>query len=145
MIDIDNFTRQHKDILNDINEIDKIISKQDYEEHLSEFVSHINSLAGKLKIHLSYEDKFLYPHLINGQDAELKDMAEEYIHEMGDIANVFTAYKNEFNTRSKINERLDTFKFDTKSILDKIKNRISKEENGLYKIIVEKKLWWNRS
>lgn len=140
MVDINNFTRQHKDILSDINEIDKIVSKQDYEEHLSEFVSHINSLAGKLKVHLSYEDKFLYPNLINGEDMELKNMAEEYIREMGDIANVFTAYKDEFNTKSKINERLDTFKVDTKRILDEIKNRISKEENGLYKVIVEKEL-----
>lgn len=140
MIDINNFIRQHKDILSDINEIDKIVSKQDYEEHLSEFVSHINSLAGKLKIHLSYEDKFLYPNLINGEDVELKNVAEEYMHEMGDIANVFTAYKNEFNTRSKINERLDTFKVDTNRILGEIKNRISKEENGLYKVIVEKQL-----
>lgn len=140
MIDINNFIRQHKDILSDINEIDKIVSKQDYEEHLSEFVSHINSLAGKLKIHLSYEDKFLYPNLINGHDIELKNMTEEYIREMGDIADVFTAYKNEFNTRSKINERLDTFKVDTKRILDEIKNRISKEENGLYKVILQREL-----
>lgn len=142
-MDINNFIRQHKDILSDINEIDKIVSKQDYEEHLSEFVSHINSLAGKLKIHLSYEDKFLYPNLINGEDTELKNMAEEYMREMGDIADVFTAYKNEFNTRSKINERLDTFKVDTKRILAEIKNRILKEENGLYKVIVEKEIWWN--
>ena len=140
MIDINNFIRQHKDILSDINEIDKIVSKQDYEEHLNEFVSHINSLAGKLKVHLSYEDKFLYPNLIKGEDMELKSMTEEYMREMGDIADVFTAYKNEFNTRSKINERLDTFKVDTKRILDEIKNRISKEENGLYKVIVEKEI-----
>jgi len=140
MTDINNFTRQHKDILSDINEIDKIVSKQDYEEHLNEFVSHINSLAGKLKIHLSYEDKFLYPNLINGQDTELKNMAEEYIQEMGDIADVFAVYKDEFNTKSKINDKLDTFKADTKRILDEIKNRISKEENGLYKVIVEKEL-----
>ena len=122
MIDINNFIRQHKDILSDINEIDKIVSKQDYEEHLNEFVSHINSLAGKLKVHLSYEDKFLYPNLIKGEDMELKSMTEEYMREMGDIADVFTDYKNEFNTRSKINERLDTFKVDTKRILDEIQN-----------------------
>lgn len=140
MIDINNFTRQHKDILSDINEIDKIVSKQDYKEHLNEFVSHINSLAGKLKIHLSYEDKFLYPNLINGESTELKNMAEEYMCEMGDISDVFTAYKNAFNTKSKISPQIDTFKDDTKRILDKIKNRISKEESGLYKLILDKEL-----
>ncbi|MFL0250934.1 hemerythrin domain-containing protein [Clostridium neuense] len=140
MIDISNFTRQHKDILSDINEIDKIVNRQDYEEYLNEFVSHINNLSGRLKIHLSYEDKFLYPSLVDGQDTELKNLAQEYAHEMGDIADVFSHYKNEFNTKSKIIERLDTFKVNTKHILDEIKNRISKEENGLYKVILEKRL-----
>ncbi len=138
MTNIDNFIRQHKDIIEEVNHIDKTISKQDYQDHLDDFVSHINKLAGKLKIHLNSEDKFLYPNLVNGADIELKNMANSYIEDMGNIANAFTNYKNEFNTKSKINQKLDTFVSQTKLIVNKIRNRISKEETGLYKLIVEK-------
>ena len=43
-------------------------------------------------------------------------MANSYINEMGNIASVFTDYKNQFNTKNKINEKLDTFIDQTKSI-----------------------------
>ena len=138
MINIDNFIRQHKDIIEELNHIDKIINKQDYQNNLDGFVSHINNLAGKLKIHLNSEDKFLYPNLINGEDIKLKSMANSYMNEMGNIADAFTNYKNEFNTKSKINEKLDTFISQTKPILNEIKKRISKEETELYKLILKK-------
>ncbi|WP_242851476.1 hypothetical protein [Clostridium sp. DMHC 10] len=87
---------------------------------------------------MSYEDKFLYPNLINGEDTQLKNMANLYMHEMGDISSVFTDYKNKYNTKSKVNDRLNTFEADTSDILNDIKNRIAKEENELYKLIVQK-------
>lgn len=137
MINIDNFMRQHKEIIEELDCIDKILNKQDYQSYLGDFVSHINSLAGKLKIHLSTEDKFLYPNLINGKDIEMKNMANSYIDEMGNIANTFTDYKNKFNTKSKINEKLDVFMSETKYILTEIRKRILKEENELYRLIVK--------
>lgn len=138
MINMENFMRQHKDIIEELNYIEKIVNNRDYLNHLDDFVSHINNLAGKLKIHLNSEDKFLYPNLIDGEDIELKNMANDYINEMGNIADTFTIYKNEFNTKSKINEKIDTFISRTKPILSEIKNRILKEENELYKLVIKK-------
>lgn len=137
MVNMDNFMRQHKDIIEELGIIDKIISKQDYLNYLDEFVSHINNLAGRLKIHLNSEDNFLYPNLLNGENLNLKEMANSYIEEMGDIANEFAKYKNQFNTKRKINERLDTFITQTKLIVNQIKMRILKEENELYMLIKE--------
>ncbi|GEQ21745.1 cation-binding protein [Clostridium butyricum] len=137
MINIDNFMRQHKEIIEELDCISKILNKQDYPNYLDEFVSHINKLAGKLNVHLSTEDKFLYPNLINGEDRQLKSMANSYIDEMGNISNVFADYRNKFNTKSKINERLDTFISETKPILNEIRKRIQKEETELYRLIVE--------
>lgn len=138
MINIDNFMRQHKEIIEELDCIGKILNKQDYQNYLDEFVSHINKLAGKLNVHLSTEDKFLYPNLINGKDGELKSMANSYIDEIGNLSNLFTEYRNKFNTKSKINERLDTFISETKSIVNEIRKRIKKEETELYRLIVEK-------
>lgn len=140
MININNFMRQHNGITEELDYIDTILNKPDYESYLDDFVSHINNLAGKLKIHLISEDKFLYPNLVNGEDMGLKNMANEYIHEMGNIANTFTAFKNQINTKNKINEKLDTFIDETKSILSDIRKRISKEETELYRLILKKEI-----
>lgn len=137
MINIDNFKRQHREVIEELDCIGKILNKQDYQNYLDEFVSHINKLAGKLNVHLSTEDKFLYPNLINVEDRQLKSMANSYINEMGNISNAFADYRNKFNTKSKINERLDTFISETKPILNEIRKRIQKEETELYRLIVE--------
>nr|WP_315675503.1 hemerythrin domain-containing protein [Clostridium sp. 19966] len=98
-------------------------------------VFHMNNLAGKLRIHLNSEDKFLYPNLVNGEDMKLKALANEYIEDMGGIFNQFSEYKNKFNTKSKIKDNNKTFLQETRLIIDKIKKRIDKEENELYKLI----------
>jgi len=135
-MNIDNLMREHKGIFEEIEYITNLINKSDLESNLLDITGHINKLAGKLKIHLGSEDKFLYPSLLNGTDDKLKNLANSYINEMGDISDVFTDYKNGFNTKSKIlSEGIDKFVLETKKILKSIESRITKEENGLYKMI----------
>ncbi|CUU50315.1 hemerythrin domain-containing protein [Clostridium beijerinckii] len=135
-MNIDNLMREHKGIFEEINYINESINNKKFESDLLDITTHINKLAGKLKIHLSSEDKFLYPNLLNGDDNKLKNLANSYINEMGGISDTFTNYKNKFNTKSKIiSEGNKVFISETKKILVAIEKRISKEESELYKLI----------
>ncbi|AQS07210.1 hemerythrin domain-containing protein [Clostridium beijerinckii] len=135
-MNIDNLMREHKGIFEEINYISESINNKKFESDLLDITTHINKLAGKLKIHLSSEDKFLYPNLLNGDDNKLKNLANSYINEMGGISDTFTNYKNKFNTKSKIiSEGNEVFISETKKILVAIEKRISKEESELYKLI----------
>lgn len=135
-MNIDNLMREHKGIFEEINYISESINNKKFESDLLDITTHINKLAGKLKIHLSSEDKFLYPNLLNGDDNKLKNLANSYINEMGGISDTFTDYKNKFNTKSKIiSEGNEVFINETKKILVAIEKRISKEESELYKLI----------
>ncbi|ABR36465.1 hemerythrin domain-containing protein [Clostridium beijerinckii] len=135
-MNIDNLMREHKGIFEEINYINESINNKKFESNLLDITTHINKLAGKLKIHLSSEDKFLYPNLLNGDDNKLKNLANSYINEMGGISDTFTNYKNKFNTKSKIiSEGNEVFTSETKKILVAIEKRISKEESELYKLI----------
>ena len=135
-MNIDNLMREHKGIFEEINYINESISNKKFESDLLDITTHINKLAGKLKIHLSSEDKFLYPNLLNGDDNKLKNLANSYINEMGGISDIFTNYKNKFNTKSKIiSEGNEVFISETQKILQAIEKRISKEETELYKLI----------
>lgn len=139
MAQLDNLLRQHKDIMDEVKHIEDILNKSDYENFLGDLAIHISLLAGKLKIHLTNEDKFLYPDLLNNQNDKIKKMATEYINEMGQISELYTNYKNQFNTKSKIDGNINTFLKQSHDIISAIKVRISKEENELYKLISNEK------
>nr|WP_278330534.1 hemerythrin domain-containing protein [Clostridium magnum] len=92
----------------------------------------MNTLAGKLNIHMNSEDKFLYPELINSRDEQLKQIAKQYSEEMGNIHQEFSNYKNKFNTKTKILSDVDGFLKESKEIIKLLENRISKEDIYLY-------------
>lgn len=137
-MNLSNLIRQHVDIRDEIKYINEVVDKSSIELNTMDIASRINKLAGKLQVHLMSEDKFLYPSLINGKDLELRDMATLYMDEMGEISEVFKEYKNKFNTKNKIEANKEGFFQETKIILKEIEERIDKEENGLYKLIISK-------
>lgn len=57
-MNIDNLMREHKGIFEEINYISESINNKKFESDLLDITTHINKLAGKLKIHLSSEDNF---------------------------------------------------------------------------------------
>lgn len=135
-MNIDNLMREHKGIFEEINYISESINNKKFESDLLDITTHINKLAGKLKIHLSSEDKFYTLIYLMEMIINLKNLANSYINEMGGISDTFTNYKNKFNTKSKIiSEGNEVFISETKKILVAIEKRISKEESELYKLI----------
>lgn len=139
MINLENLIRQHKTIFTEINFIMGEVEKGST-INVTETVLHINKLAGHLSIHLMNEDKFLYPKLLNSIDSAVQRLALQYNNEMGDLASIFTKYKNDYNTSNKINEKEDLFINDTKKVMKALIKRIEKEDNGLYKLIKDTNL-----
>lgn len=125
------FHRQHKDIYNAMDEIIKVISSDEIDA--MKLARLINRLAGQLNIHLSSEDKFLYPRLLD--DEKVSDMARSYIDEMGHILKEFTEYREKYNTKTKVLVDINKTVIETKSILKKIRKRMNKEEGELYLLI----------
>ena len=129
------YLEQHKSIGSEIEKIKEIIKINDFEEHADEIAHHINTLAGKLKIHLLNEDRYLYPNLKESKDNNVANLAQEYQDEMGDFALEFTNFKDKYNTKSKLLINKLDFRSEIDFIIRKIENRIKKEENGIYKLI----------
>lgn len=138
MINLEQLNKQHLSIKEEINTIMELAAKADYEKYLMDITLHINKLAGLLNIHLLSEDDFMYPALKASADGEIKSMADSYSLEMGDLVTEFTAYKTRYNTKNKVLADMEGFLPATKEILKKIKNRMDKEDNNLYKLISEK-------
>lgn len=131
-MNISNLERQHTEIKELFEKIDKHIKSSNLMDNIASMVWDINTLAGKLNIHMRTEDRFLYPELINSNNDKLKKMATEYSDEMGNIHSVFTEYKNKFNTRNKILSNKEEFIKESKRVLALLVNRIEKEDLKLY-------------
>lgn len=131
-MNIDNLERQHLDIKGLLKKINSILSIRNMEDSLDELVWDINTLAGKLNIHMKTEDKFLYPELINSSNTNLRNISKEYSEEMGSIHIIFTEFKNQFNAKNKILNDKDKFLIESKKVLKLLENRIEKEDKSLY-------------
>lgn len=132
MANINNLERQHSEIKELFSKIKQEVISSNITSNLDTLVKNINTLSGKLNIHMSSEDKFLYPRLIESKDDQLKQIAKQYSEEMGSIHIKFNDYKNKFNTKSKIVSDVDGFLKESKEIIKLLENRISKEDTHLY-------------
>jgi hypothetical protein len=108
--------------------------------NVSDAALYINRLAGKLKIHMLEEDKYLYPELLTCSDPEIRMITTKYISEMGDLAEQYIQFKNKYNVGSKIAANMEVFLGDTRKILDALTGRMKKEDKGLYQLIKDKNL-----
>lgn len=140
MINLENMNRQHAAIMNEVCVIEEEIKKEKDNINYMDIALHINRLAGQLKMHLLEEDKYLYPDLLKCKDKEVQAMAQQYISEMGNLDEAYTAYKVAFNVSSKIKMNKDLFISETKKTMDALRKRMDKENQQLYRIIVERKL-----
>lgn len=127
--------RQHDEILELADNIMKIIDGGKIEENISEVVKDINTMSGKLRIHLSSEDNYLYPKLLDSEDVKLRDFGKKYYEEMKSVTEKYEEYKYKFNTSFKIKEDIENFKLDTKNVFKVLKDRINKENRELYPLI----------
>ncbi len=128
---LDNFKRQHAEIGALVDRL-LSVSERDVEEEALAVAKDLNLLAGKIKIHLREEDRLLYPALKDHKNPDLAAVHDDYMGEMAGIADVFEAYKLQFNTATKLNADPERFVSETERVLGTLSERIAREDRDLY-------------
>ncbi len=134
MSNVDKLKKQHSDILALIQQIDTLAG-QDLKNNAKEIAFQINSLSGKLKMHLMSEDQFLYPSLMNSENSSVKNTAQKFNQEMGGLADKLGQFVQNFNTASKILQNEGTFTVEAKKMFQLIIDRTNREDRQLYPLI----------
>ena len=129
--------KQHKKINNIINDLEEIISNEDLKtkDAAKSIRKKLSMLSGTLKIHMQREDKFLYPELLESDKESTKKLTKEFIDEMGDLANEFKDFNENYKRYSIISENPEKFSDELEDYLLILKNRISREENEIYSLL----------
>ncbi len=131
------YRQQHEDLLKIAAEISAHLNVTEISNNAKVVRSLLSKLLGTLKIHLSMEDKSLYPRLLENKDEKVKAAAKEFIDEMGHIGEAVKAYDTNWPTASSIQNDANGFIKQTKGIFDALAKRIDRENNVLYKIVDE--------
>lgn len=126
--------RQHKEIGDIIKKLEELVS-QDVVAKSFDISMSIALLAGKLTIHLNSEDKYLYPDLLQHQDAKVQQVSKQFSAEMGNLFKAFANYKNMYMLSQNIKRNPTVFLDETKVIISAIKKRVEHEEKDLYPLL----------
>ncbi|MDH4229369.1 MAG: hemerythrin domain-containing protein [Nitrospirota bacterium] len=135
MAKTDRFREQHNELLKIAGQIVPYLKESTLSKDASAVRDLLSKLMGTLKVHLSMEDKSLYPRLVSHPDKKVSKLAKDFIAEMGGIAKAVTAYAGKWNTEERIRAEAATFIAETKGLFDALGKRIERENNQLYPLL----------
>jgi hemerythrin len=135
MVLTENLLRQHHEILEIAQKICSYQTEQQVADNAFPISLLLGKLAGKISIHLSTEDKFVYPKLMQHQDITIQERSKRFADEMGDLAKTFENYKTRYLAATKISENASFFIGETKQIVAALSARVEKENNLLYPLL----------
>lgn len=127
--------RQHGEVMTLAHAIMDKIKQQTLEQDADQVAQNINWISGKLKLHLTNEDNYLYPSLVNSMDPSLVQFGRKYSTEMKSIARVYEDFKQSYNTPTKIRQNKAAFEKAYSHVYTALSRRIQKEETELYPLI----------
>ena len=134
-MDTDNLLRQHGEMLDLAAKIGAYQSQAQVKDNASTISNLLSQLAGKLKMHLMVEDKFVYPKLIIHSDVQIQKTSQDFANEMGYLCKAFGDYKTKYLGATKIADNADLFIADTKNIFAALTKRMDKETHSLYPLL----------
>jgi hypothetical protein len=95
----------------------------------------VRELFGKFSVHLAIEDNSLYPRTQALGDTRLREVAQRFQAEMGNLSQRFDAYRKSWPGPLAISRDPSQFVRETRDVLDALKARVAREETHLYDLI----------
>jgi hemerythrin-like domain-containing protein len=135
MADVHNLSRQHKEIQELLTKLNSFTTKDEVEKEAFKISMLIGQLAGKINIHLSNEDKFVYPKLKDSPDAKSRQVSENFSKEMGGLITVFAEFKTKYMSSTKLIANSSQFIIELQQLTKSIIKRSEKEEAELYPLL----------
>lgn len=135
MSNITNLQRQHKEIAEVIERLEKLIAAAEIAQNSNALSLDIAFLSGKLMNHLQSEDKFLYPELSNHSSPSVRSVSSRFMAEMGNLSEAFVNYKTKYMLSQNIKASPEQFRQESSQVFKAIRQRVLAEEKDLYPLL----------
>jgi hypothetical protein len=132
MAALDIFLKQHKELATQVQTLRASLKSGESLSSRADVVrSELSRLVGTLSVHLAMEDKYLYPRLAQDERADVAMCAKRLAHEMLPVASAVKEHSDLWQIRA-IREDSAGFALSTNLLLDRITERMAREEGELY-------------
>jgi len=133
MSTLDSYRGRHDELLNMISDLRAILDKEHLKIRPNAKTAHqlLCDLAGKVKEHLSEEDKGLYPPLLIHEDPKVKSIAWGFINGEKPLRKAFDGYHRKWLKNCDFNFT-DAFIQESHDIFEMIMKRIEQEQTILF-------------
>jgi hypothetical protein len=128
----DRFRHEHDELLSLAHELQALLDPQTLTTHGSAARSCLGKLMGKLVLHLTIEDKVLYPKLAACGDAAVAGLALKFLDEMKTTTVDVLAYNQRWARVSAIKANPAAFIDETRQVIKVLADRIDRENHELY-------------
>jgi hypothetical protein len=128
----DSFRAQHNDLLAIAKEIEASLKVDVLRKDARPVRFRLSKLAGILMVHLSAEDRWLYPKLSAHADASVSAISKRCVEEMGGLKDAFGAFMNRWSSTKDIQANPEAFVKDTQRLFAALYRRIDWENRELY-------------
>lgn len=125
------YQQQHVDILTTIKRM-RAHSQQGVAQHADDIAADVVALYTKVKLHLSVEDRVLYPAIDRMHDASISNLAHALHEEMDGLAARFIVFSRRWMRAGAIAAQPDDFRAEANVVLRALHKRIQKENVHFY-------------
>lgn len=130
-MDISRFMDHHTDILRSIKEM-RDLSKAGVTENARDIALAIMKLRSKVFLHLSTENKVMYPEIYALKDSEVTQLARGFQNEMEGLAKAFEAFCLRWRQAKAVADDPEGFRNDANTVIKALHHRIQRENTIFY-------------
>ncbi|MCU7917420.1 MAG: hemerythrin domain-containing protein [Candidatus Thiodiazotropha sp. (ex Dulcina madagascariensis)] len=132
MSTLESLKGSHTDMQEIISDLRAMMTREQLSIRPNAMTAHkmICDLAEKMKVHMSEQDRGIYPDLLTHQDPKLKSMAWGFLNGQKPMRKQFDQYHGRWLKNCDFNFT-DEFIADTFEVFDMIEDRIQREETIL--------------
>lgn len=116
-------------------EITSHLKPDDLLQNPSRVLDALSRFSSALKVHLTMEDKALYPALLSHPNTAISTLAKAFSEEMGGIKEEFVKYSTKWSSPEAIQNSVQEFIQETEAIFGAVATRVEKENHHLYTMV----------
>lgn len=130
-MNLDRFKQQHVEILQTIAQMRKHVHAG-IPENADAIARGIMALRTKVNLHLSVEDRVLYPQIHKLDDERLVRLAKTYQDEMQGLAGAFVEFCSRWTFAKAIAAQPEEFRQDANTVMKALHERVQRENTEFY-------------
>lgn len=133
-MNIDRFKRDHTAILGSIDTL-RTLSHAGVARNAAEIARGIVAMSSAIKLHLSAEDRLLYPALEQSGNQALARMGARMQAEMGSLLSAYAEFAGLWNTTDRVRDDAEGFRAGANRVLKALYERVRQEDREFYPLI----------